>query len=327
VVGNCILLYQSHWLTTFLRIVSLPGDGVWLPVILTVLTAVLIYKLRGDKWFALVIVIAPLIGNVVKHILKAYFAVPRPEVFGCQVLTTYADGYSFPSGHTVYFTIFFGLLAYYGWKNRAAWWARALLFISAFLILSIGYSRVYLGAHWYLDVFAGYVVGFTVLLAAILIYEYLTRRSHAAVLERKLNSPRQLDEKGNVRSAGAIISRKKNGTREFLLVRRSFEGDISFPKGRIDAGESAKEAATREVEEETGFRVELGKKLAPISYNYPEGGGVVVEMFEGQLMGKGKKTEKNEVGMWVVEDKVPDKLTHKNLIKYFKEYLGENTDV
>jgi len=181
VVGNCILLYQSHWLTTALRLVSLPGDGAWLPVILTVLTAALIYKLRGDKWFALVLVIAPLIGNVIKHILKAYFAVPRPEVFGCQVLTTYADGYSFPSGHTVYITIFFGLLAYYGWKNRAALWARLLLSISAFLILSIGYSRVYLGAHWYLDVFAGYVGGFTVLFVTILVYEYLLNRNKGEV--------------------------------------------------------------------------------------------------------------------------------------------------
>lgn len=174
-VGNCISLYQSPWLTSAMRLVSLPGDGVWIPVLLTLIAAFVVYYFRKDTVFAVILLVAPLIGNAVKHLLKTYYAVPRPEFFGCKVLATTADGYAFPSGHTIYTTIFFGLLAYYAWKYRTELWARILLPVSVILVLLVGYSRVYLGAHWYLDILAGYIVGFVVLVISILIYEYLLR--------------------------------------------------------------------------------------------------------------------------------------------------------
>jgi len=176
VVGNCILLYQATWLTAAMRLVSLPGDGVWLPVMLTIMAAIFIYKLRGDKFFAAILLVAPLVGNVVKSALKTYYAVPRPASFGCEVLAHDTGGLSFPSGHTVYYTIFFGLLAYYSWKNRKELWAQILLVVSIIPMLLIGYSRVYLGAHWYLDVFAGYIIGGVILAITILVYEYSLSR-------------------------------------------------------------------------------------------------------------------------------------------------------
>ena len=53
--------------------------------------------------------------------------------------------------------------------------------------------------------------------------------------------------------AGGIVYRLQHGVPEFLLItaRRS-QTDWVYPKGHIDPGETAEEAATREVVEESG---------------------------------------------------------------------------
>jgi len=175
-VGNCIELFRSGLLTSFLRFISFFGDGVWIPVILTIIVA-MIFWFRKEKAFAITLAIAPLVGQIVKSLLKNYFQIPRPEAFGCNVLTTYADKYSFPSGHVIFYTVFFGLLAYWAWENRKGVYAWALLAVSSLMILLVGYSRIYLGAHWHLDIIGGYVVGGAILTVAILLYEYWERKN------------------------------------------------------------------------------------------------------------------------------------------------------
>jgi len=55
--------------------------------------------------------------------------------------------------------------------------------------------------------------------------------------------------------AGGIVFRKSGGDVEYLLVgpHKEVAGEWLFPKGHIDEGEEALEAAMREVREETGF--------------------------------------------------------------------------
>jgi|GEM_PF-1016382 len=310
-VGNCISLFRTDLLTLALRFVSLFGDGVWIPVALTIFAAALVYYFKKDKAFSVILLLAPLVGQIVKSLLKNYYQVPRPEAFGCEVLVNYADKYSFPSGHTIFYTIFFGLLAYYAWQNRRELWAKFVLPVSLALVVTVGYSRIYLGVHWYLDIFGGYVLGGAMLAMAILVHRYLSGKSESRVL----------DKSGNVRSAGAIVSRNKTDKVEYLLVYRNLQKDYSFPKGRLEKGESAEKAAIREILEETGYKIEITKHLEPIAYNYPEGGGVVVEMFEGAVTGEGEKIETNEEVVWVSVDKVIELLTYPNLKTYFAVFL------
>lgn len=53
-----------------------------------------------------------------------------------------------------------------------------------------------------------------------------------------------------------------NDQREVLLVKRSDVPVWVLPGGGVDAGESFEEAALREIEEETGFRIEIVRKCA-----------------------------------------------------------------
>lgn len=56
-----------------------------------------------------------------------------------------------------------------------------------------------------------------------------------------------------------------------LLVHRTKQKDVSFPKGKLDPGESMPQAAVRETLEETGLSVALGANLGTISYLLPGG--------------------------------------------------------
>ncbi|MEC8975082.1 MAG: NUDIX hydrolase [Actinomycetota bacterium] len=57
-----------------------------------------------------------------------------------------------------------------------------------------------------------------------------------------------------------------NDLGEVLLVHRPRYDDWSFPKGKLDRGESLEECALREVFEETGFVCELGDFIGNVTY-------------------------------------------------------------
>jgi 8-oxo-(d)GTP phosphatase len=58
-------------------------------------------------------------------------------------------------------------------------------------------------------------------------------------------------------AAGCIVLREGNDGPEVLLIYTLKFPDPTMPKGRVKDGETLKECAIREVEEETGYRVEI----------------------------------------------------------------------
>jgi 8-oxo-dGTP pyrophosphatase MutT (NUDIX family) len=75
-----------------------------------------------------------------------------------------------------------------------------------------------------------------------------------------------------VRAAGGLVLRStEDGAVEILVVHRPAYDDWSFPKGKLEAGESEEDAAVREVEEETGLVCSLDRELATTSYRDARG--------------------------------------------------------
>ncbi|WP_367651783.1 NUDIX hydrolase [Curtobacterium sp. MCPF17_052] len=70
-------------------------------------------------------------------------------------------------------------------------------------------------------------------------------------------------QSGPVIAAGAVVWREQDGEPLVLLIHREHHKDVSFPKGKVDPGESIPEAAVREIDEETGYRVHLGAPPRP----------------------------------------------------------------
>ncbi|MDG1846384.1 MAG: NUDIX hydrolase [Acidimicrobiales bacterium] len=66
-----------------------------------------------------------------------------------------------------------------------------------------------------------------------------------------------------VLAAGGLIT---NTQGEFLLVHRPRYEDWSFPKGKLDEGETLEQCALREVLEETGFVCKLGDPVGSVTY-------------------------------------------------------------
>ena len=75
-----------------------------------------------------------------------------------------------------------------------------------------------------------------------------------------------------IRAAGGLVCRKdEHGAAEILIVHRPAYDDWSFPKGKLEPGESEEDAAMREVEEETGLRCRLDRELATTRYRDARG--------------------------------------------------------
>ena len=100
---------------------------------------------------------------VLNAVIKGIFQIPRPEVIEHLV---HADDWSFPSGHSQGAMVLWGWLAY-ELKDRRAY------IIAAILIAGVGFSRIYLGVHFPIDVLGGFLIGFLTLY----IYSWLLKLS------------------------------------------------------------------------------------------------------------------------------------------------------
>ena len=119
----------------------------------------------------------PLIKNAVLR-LRPYF-VPEHHVKLLRLIDSQADamdvaaqGYSFPSGHSANAVVAYGSLAVYKKKNQRFWT------LAVVLPLLVGFSRVFVGAHYPTDVFGGWALGALIVM--------LIPRLHRKIRNRRL---------------------------------------------------------------------------------------------------------------------------------------------
>ena len=74
-----------------------------------------------------------------------------------------------------------------------------------------------------------------------------------------------------IEAAGGVVMRRGEEETEVAVVHRPRYDDWSFPKGKLDPGETFEEAALREVREETGLTCRLGPELAFAHYEDNKG--------------------------------------------------------
>jgi 8-oxo-dGTP pyrophosphatase MutT (NUDIX family) len=69
-----------------------------------------------------------------------------------------------------------------------------------------------------------------------------------------------------VQAAGGLVVRRHDGALEIVVVHRPLHHDWSFPKGKLEAGETFELAAVREVREETGMTCRLVRFIGHTDY-------------------------------------------------------------
>ncbi len=88
---------------------------------------------------------------------------------------------------------------------------------------------------------------------------------------------------GTVLAAGALVWRVRDGRLQVLAVHRPRYKDWSWPKGKLDKGETLPFCAVREVAEETGKQVILGQPLPTLRYPLEGGKTKVVWYWAAQV--------------------------------------------
>jgi undecaprenyl-diphosphatase len=152
---------QSTVLDVIMILFTKIGSG---PALIAAIAAVSFWSYkRGRNSYILILCANAVIAMVVTPILKAIFARARPTLF--EVIKR-PDTFSFPSGHSMSAVVIFGSIAAVIIALRPS--SKVPVTIAAgVLMVCIGFSRVYLGAHWPMDVLAGWASGVPFLIAAV----------------------------------------------------------------------------------------------------------------------------------------------------------------
>jgi len=170
-VTRAIQTISWTWFALLMAVISFPGSAPQSFVLVALVVAVLF--VIGLRWEALSTLLAGAGGSLLDTLAKAIVHRARPTADIVHVVQQ-VSGYSFPSGHVVFYVSFFGFLMFLAYtllKQRVVW-RSALLLALAFFVATIGVSRIYLGAHWFSDVLGAYLLGSLWLGASVFIYRW-----------------------------------------------------------------------------------------------------------------------------------------------------------
>ena len=149
-IESFILSIRNKNLTDTMNTITNIGSAY----LLIVITILLLFFLKNKKTCLLItlnLIFSFLSSQIVKFILQR----ERPINIGL----VSASGYSYPSGHSMVSMAYFGFIAYLIYKNISNVFLK-IIFIMLFILLSIviGFSRIYLGVHYFSDVLGGFLL-------------------------------------------------------------------------------------------------------------------------------------------------------------------------
>lgn len=150
-----VIDHRTGFVTEVMVNASRFGSTPSLVVVALATAAWLAWKGRGSD--SLLVIGGSVGAFALGPVLKAVVERPRPALSEHVV---FVNSWSYPSGHSLNSMAVLGLLTVLAVRGQSGPVRRAALAVlGAFLVVVVGFSRVYLGVHWPSDVLAGWLIG------------------------------------------------------------------------------------------------------------------------------------------------------------------------
>jgi len=167
-IESILIQMRTPFLTTLFVYVTRLGN----PAVLLSVSALIaiVFVTRGRYYDAAIFIVTLIVAVTSLTVLKNTFQIARPV---SDLID--ANGWSFPSGHATLATTFFFMLAHSFFYRMKTYFGKTILVLgSIFATALICFSRLYLGAHWTLDIMAGIALGllsvsFTILMFSLFV--------------------------------------------------------------------------------------------------------------------------------------------------------------
>ena len=176
-INSAIPELRSPAWTQAMEHITQIGDSIFLIILFSIIFIYLILidfygKRNAKERFYLEFFLMLVMGLLLDLIVKFLFFRQRP--FGGLIE---ALGFSFPSGHTSMATILFFMLIYFFRKDiKNKFFRASFIFICVLIVFLVGFSRIYLGVHWFSDIIGGFLLGIFSVCSGILMSCLLTER-------------------------------------------------------------------------------------------------------------------------------------------------------
>jgi len=170
--SNWLHAHGNPWLTAVMLVITDLHSTIGITV-MSLLVAIYLWR-RGLRSRVLSFVVTVYGGMLLNFWLKGIFQRARPHFDDPLIVLT---SYSFPSGHTMAATVFYGVLSAMIISQVRDWrWRTLTILAAALMIMLVGFSRIYLGVHYLSDVLGAIFEGAAWLALCLTAFETMRRR-------------------------------------------------------------------------------------------------------------------------------------------------------
>lgn len=144
---------QADFPAKIFKIITTLGEWWVILAITAIISGILIIKGKNIRTFILWLIVLGATADT--FILKKIIHRPRPfDILVDEI------SFSFPSAHGALSIALYGFIAYLFWRSAVNKTAKIIIIITGIIFIAfIGFSRLYLGAHYLSDVLGGYILG------------------------------------------------------------------------------------------------------------------------------------------------------------------------